>query len=178
MSSLSETSGDLATADLGAGGWEQLARSASGVSRRSEEVELLRELLTFLVDDTPYAIPVERVREIVRVGQITPMPRVPTSVLGVIALRGEVVQVVDLRMRLNLPVSETTRASRVIVLHGDDDRVTGVLVDAVQAVLRVPEGEIHASTSSEAGAVTEMCVRGEEFVSILELDRVLEFDAA
>jgi len=159
------------------GDWDKLARAAAAGKGQPEELELLRELLTFLLDDTPYAIPVERVREIVRVGQITPMPRVPSAVLGVIALRGEVVQVVDLRMRLQLPDAGRTRASRIIVLHGDDDRVTGVLVDAVQAVLRVSEDAIHPPASSESSAVSEMCVRGDEFVSILELDRVLDFDA-
>ena len=172
MSGMGHTAGGVQAA----GDWQALARAA-GRSKAGEEVELLRELLTFLLDETPYAIPVERVREIVRVGQITPMPRVPDPVLGVIALRGEVVQVVDLRMRLNLATSEATRSSRIIVLHGDDDRVTGVLVDAVEAVLRASEDQIHASTSSEGGAVSEMCARGDEFVSILELDRVLDFDA-
>lgn len=158
--------------------WETLARDAARRGEGSEDVELLRELLVFLLDGTPYAIPVERVREIVRVGQITPMPRVPSAVLGVIALRGEVVQVVDLRMRLRLRVSDASRATRIVVLHGDDDRVTGILVDAVDAVLRVAEDEIHPASSSEGGAVTEMCVRGDEFVSLLDLDQVLDFDVA
>jgi chemotaxis signal transduction protein len=159
------------------GSWDDIARSAASRHDRTEEIELLRELLTLLLDETPYAVPVERVREIVRVSQITPVPRVPSSVLGVITLRGEVVQVVDLRMRLGLPASELSRSSRIIVLHGDDGRVTGVLVDVVQAVLRVKEDEIHPAGTSEGSAVDEMCVRGEEFVSIIELDRVLDFDA-
>jgi chemotaxis signal transduction protein len=164
-------------AEVAEGGWEDIARSAANRGGVTEEVELLRELLTLQLDGTPYAIPVERVREIVRVSQVTPVPRVPPSVLGVIALRGEVVQVVDLRMRLGLRASELGRRSRIIVLHGEDDRVAGVLVDAVEAVLRVSEDAIHPTASSDSGAVAEMCVRGEQFVSILELDRVLDLDA-
>ena len=140
-------------------------------------LETLRELLCFDLASAPYAIPVEQVREIVRVRDITPMPRVPSTVLGVVALRGEIVQVVDLRMCLGLKVSEATRSSRIIVLHGEDQRVTGVLVDAVKEVLRVTEDEIRPSTAGDIGSVEELCARGEEFVSIITIDRVLDFNA-
>ncbi len=156
--------------------WIELARGAAARRDEGAEPELLRELLTFELAESPYAIPVERVREIVRLREITPMPRVPDSVLGVVALRGEIVQVVDLRMCLRLTVSEPTRRSRVIVLHGDENRVTGVLVDAVQEVLRVSEENIMPAASGETDAVSELCARGEQFVSIIEPDRVLEFD--
>ena len=52
-----------------------------------------------------------------------------------------------------------------------------VLVDAVHAVLRVEESSIHSGVSSASGAVNEMCARGDEFISILDLDRVLDFNA-
>ena len=122
--------------------WLTLARSAAARGGERDEGELLRELLAFRLGGIPYAIPVERVREIVRLREITPMPRVPDFVKGVVALRGEIVQVVDLRMRLGMEPQEPTRASRIIVLHGDDQKVTGVLVDAVQEVMRVSESEV------------------------------------
>lgn len=153
--------------------WIELARAAAARRDGNAEPELLRELLTFELAAAPYAIAVERVREIVRLREITPMPRVPASVLGVAAMRGEIVQVVDLRMCLGLAVSEPTRRSRVIVLHGDENRVTGVLVDAVQEVLRVPEEAIMPATSNEADAVRELCTRGDQFVSIIDTDQVL-----
>lgn len=156
------------------GDWQSLARAAAGAHSEQSEVELLRELLTFRLAGSPYAIPVERVREIVRLRAITPVPRVPRPVLGVIALRGEIVQVVDLRMRLGLATPEPSRSSRVIVLHGEDDRVTGVLVDEVREVLRAPEESIRPATGGESGSVAELYVGGEEFVSIIDLDRVLE----
>ena len=156
--------------------WEGLARRAAGAGQDDAETELLRELLTFELAGSPYAIAVERVREIVRVRDITPMPRVPDSVLGVVALRGEIVQVVDLRMRLGLETTELTRRSRVIVLHGDDRKVTGVLVDAVKEVLRIPESEISVTSAVDAGAVQELCARGEEFVSIIDTERAMEFN--
>ncbi len=165
------------TADAPVTDWEALARGAALQATEGEDSELRRELLTFRLADSPYAIPVERVREIVRLREVTNVPRVPSWVLGVVALRGEVVQVVDLRMRLGLPTIEASRSSRIIVLHGDDDRITGVLVDAVEEVLRVDESAISVAAPSDTGAVTELCVREEEFISLVDVDRILELRA-
>lgn len=159
--------------------WEDLARTAGAQHSGLDDdgVEMLRELLSFELAGSPYAIPVERVREIVRVREMTHVPRVPDWVRGVVTLRGEVVQVIDLRMRLGLPAEEINRRSRIIVLHGDDDRITGVLVDSVREVLRVEEESFSASMDSEVGAVAELCLRDEEFVSVIDVDRVLELRA-
>lgn len=158
--------------------WESIARGAALAGADGEGAEAIRELLSFRLDDSPYAIPVERVREIVRLREVTHVPKVPDWVLGVVALRGEVVQVVDLRMRLGLPTRERSRRSRIIVLHGDDDRITGVLVDAVDQVLRVSEEAFRsASSTADLAAVTELCLQGGDFISVVDLDRVLELRA-
>ena len=94
-----------------------------------------------------------------------------------ISLRGEIVQVVDLRRRLGLVPAEPTRSSRIIVVHGSDGRVAGLLVDAVREVLSVSEEALQPATG-EVGAVEALCVRGEEFVSVVDLERVLAVDAA
>ena len=78
--------------------WEQLARAAASGPQAREDATLLREFLTFQLAGDPYAGPVERVREIVRMRPVTPVPRVPAALRGVISLRGEIVEVVDLRL--------------------------------------------------------------------------------
>lgn len=156
--------------------WESLAHSAAHAKLGgADESEMLRELLVFLLNGTRYAISVDRVREIVRLRAITPMPHVPEEILGVIPLRGAVVQVVDLRLRLELESTAATRRTRIIILHGDDGRITGILVDAVQEVVRVPEDEIRPAAAGDGEAVAEIFLRGDDFVSILDLDRVMEF---
>jgi len=175
---VSETSVPREQAEAAAtGAWDALARAAAN-AEGADEAEVLRELLVFTLDDAPYAIPVERVREIVRMRSMTPVPRVPQEVRGVIALRGEIVQVVDLRMCLSLAVTEPTRRTRIIVLHGDDDRVAGVWVDAVREVMRVSEEDIRSASGGDDASVSDLFLAGEEFVSIMNLDRVLDLDAA
>ena len=155
-------------------GWEELARRAA--VRDEEAPEFLLQLLTFELAESPYALPVERVREIVRIRPITPVPRVPDDVRGVISLRGEILQVVDLRRRLGLAAPEATRESRIVVVHGSDGRVAGLLVDAVREVISVAEASLRQN-SGEADVVEALCMRGEEFVSLVDLDRVLAVDA-
>lgn len=164
-----------APGDLGVDDWESLARAAVSTGDREETV-LLRELLAFDLDGDSYALPVERVREIVRMRPVTPMPRVPAAVLGVIALRGEVIQVVDLRRRLGMPTVEPTRRSRIVVLHGEDGCTAGLLVDGVTQVLRLPEADISTNVPGDVEAVEALCSRGDEFVSLIDLERVLEVD--
>lgn len=156
--------------------WEELARGAAQAgSEGSAETEELRQILVFLVDGASYAVPVESVREIVRIRPITPIPRVTRPVRGVISLRGEIIQVVDLRLRLGLPRTEPSKATRIIVVHGDEERVAGILVDAVREVLRVAEESIGAPAGGDAGGfVGALCARGEEFISLVDLDRVLD----
>jgi purine-binding chemotaxis protein CheW len=158
--------------------WDELARAAAagGAGVLRAELEELQQLLTFSVGDTPYAVPVELVREIVRIRPITPVPRVSTDVRGVISLRGEIVQVVDLRLRLGLPAAEIARSSRIIVVHAEEGRVAGLLVDRVSEVLRVKGDAILPPTGGESGSVEALCVRGDKFVSLIDLERVLKVD--
>lgn len=154
-------------------GWDTLARAAA--SREvTEEQELVRVLLCIQLDGDPYAVPVERVREIVRLRPVTEVPRLPADLLGVISLRGEVVEVLDLRRRLGMPVAAPSRSSRIVVLHGDEGEVTGLLVDAVREVLRIDEAEIRPPPAGESDFVSALCSRGEEFISLLSLDEVLD----
>ena len=156
--------------------WEDLARGAAIGSDRTEDAELLHELLAFEVGDTPYAVPIERVREILRMRPITPVPRVPEVVRGVISIRGEVVEVIDLRRRFRLPPVEPDRRTRIIVIHGFDGQVTGCMVDRVRQVLRVREDQIGPAAEADAETVLGLCQRGDEFVSMLDLDKVLEIE--
>jgi purine-binding chemotaxis protein CheW len=155
--------------------WDALARAA--LRRESQEdTALRREFVTFHLDGDAYALPIESVREIVRLRPITPVPRVPAPIRGVISLRGEVVQVLDLRLRLGLALQDPTRATRVMVLHGDDGAVTGLLVDSVRDVLRIPEEQMRSASGGDNEAVAALLVRGDEFVSLLDLDRVLDLE--
>lgn len=158
-------------------GWETLARDAARTADAGEGRDEVLQLLSFELDGAPYAVPVDRVREIVRMRSITPVPRVPEEVRGVISLRGEIIQVIDLRRRLGLAPIEATRHTRLIVARDRDGRAAAMLVDAVREVLRVGADAIRVTDGSDSGVVEALCDCGDRFVSMIELDRVLELHA-
>jgi purine-binding chemotaxis protein CheW len=160
---------------LGPGTFEELARSAALHGQAPAESTTERELLVLWLDDDPYALPVERVREIVRMRPITPVPRVPAAVRGVLSLRGEIVQVIDLRQRLGLaPSLVEGRHNRIVVLHGGDGQMTGLLVDRVSEVLRLSDEDLRPPTGRDAGTVVALAPQGDRFVSVFDVDRVLD----
>lgn len=152
--------------------WAELARQAArpGDDALPEEV---RQLLVFQVAGGSYALPVECVREIVRLRPTTPIPRAPADVCGVISLRGEIVQVIDLRRRLGAEPTAPTRGARIVVVQADDAGVAGLLVDGVREVLRIGEAAVQLQGGGD-GMVAALVRRGGVFVSLIDLERVLD----
>ena len=156
--------------------WDDLARAAADRGDSSESLDEIHQLLSFEIAGAPYAVPVDRVREIVRMRPVTPVPRTPEEVRGVISLRGEIIELIDLGRRLGLGSVETSRKTRIIVIKTADDEVVGLLVDAVREVMRISNEAIQPATGSDTGAVNDLCKFRDEFVSMIELDRVLTLD--
>ncbi|MBW2241970.1 MAG: purine-binding chemotaxis protein CheW [Deltaproteobacteria bacterium] len=162
----------MSSSTLPSSAWDDLARAATSLGDDAE-AEILSEFLAFPLGADRYALPVERVREIVRLRQITPVPRVPRKILGIISLRGEIVQVLDLAQRLGGVPNRPTPTTRIVVLHGDEGNAAGLLVEGVASVLRVPEDAFREAPGSDTDFVSRLCEDDGEFVSILNLERVL-----
>ncbi len=157
--------------------WLDLARRAGRRGHASDAAPHRQRLLVFALDGAPYAVSVERVREIVRQRPVTPMPRLPAEVLGVISLRGQVIQVVDPRRRLGLAPAMPGVRSRIVVAHDGEGRVMGLLVDAVEEVVAVAEEERRASSGGPGSAIEGLYRHAGRFVSIIDLDRLMEVEA-
>lgn len=104
----------------------------------SDEVE---EYLCFRVAHEWYAISIMAIKEIVKPRDVTEVPRMPAFILGVISLRGVIIPVMDMRLRLSLPVSPATGRERIIVLRMETG-FCGVLVDEVIQVARIKKSGI------------------------------------
>lgn len=115
---------------------EKIAAMGQGlglVDTHAQETVPSMELVVFRLGPENYALRLHEVREIIMVGQITPVPRAPRFVDGVINLRGEVMPVVDLRTRFGLERVEATSISRILIT-AIGGVFTGLVVDAVDEV--------------------------------------------
>jgi purine-binding chemotaxis protein CheW len=137
----------------------------------------INEYLAFRVASTTYALPVVIIREIVRTAQITPVPRAPTSVMGVTSFRGQVVTVVDMARRLSLACSifpETSHrvgGARVRILMADiNGEIVGLVVDEVLTVYRLSARDIERATTT-VGTDAEANIVG--IARIPESDEIL-----
>ena len=114
-----------------------------------------RQYLAFHLCDEEYALDIRRISEIIKVREFTDIPRVPEFILGIISLRGVVVPVFDLRLRLNLGISELTSTSRIVVCQQDDVTV-GLLVDSINQVVNLTDEEVEPPPGVLAGLDREM----------------------
>ncbi len=120
---------------------------ANLVHRRGDRAKVARargavvEYLAFRLDADLYAVPVATIREIVRPPPITPVPRAPRAILGIMSGRGRVVTVVDARRKLRLAEAPVSGRSRILVTELGTERI-GLLVDEVLMVYRLGEAEI------------------------------------
>src|ERR1700712_169774 len=101
--------------------------------------------LTLVLDREAYGVPVKKVREIIRLEKITPVPLLPAYMKGVINLRGRVIPVMDLRLKFGLPAHCDERTC-IIVVHvtggSDAPVVMGMMVDSVEEVVNLLSDQI------------------------------------
>jgi purine-binding chemotaxis protein CheW len=106
--------------------------------------------LTFSLAGEEYGIGILKVREIIGMMSITPVPQTPEFVKGVINLRGKVIPVIDLRLRFGLDATAYTERTCIIVveIHGESGSIPmGIVVDAVSEVLNIRSADIENTPS-------------------------------
>src|SRR5262245_38705203 len=115
-----------------------------GAMKRSRQQDRgpLTEYLAFLLGEDIYGTPVSIVREILKPPPLTPVPRAPYAVMGIVSVRGQLVTVLDLRRRLDLESGPMTRKTRILLVIGPGEETIGLYVDEVLQVVRLTESEI------------------------------------
>jgi len=135
--------------------------------------------LTFKLEDEVFSIDVSQVREVLDLTSITKVPKVPGFMRGVINVRGNVVPVVDMRVKFGMSQVEGTVNTRIIVmdLTLDDEKVVlGAIADSVHEVLELNPGQIEPPPKIGNRWRTEFIKgigkRDDQFIMILDVDRV------
>ena len=116
-------------------------RNDRAAARRAADIGKRVEYVTFALAGEAYAVPIAHIAEILKPLPITPVPRAPRVVIGVMTVRGRLVTVIDLRRRLRLPEADVDHRTRILITDTGDERI-GLLVDEVMQVHRLAESEI------------------------------------
>ena len=132
---------------------------------------------TFRLGDEIYGVNVMQIREVLRYTEITPVPGAPYFVLGIINLRGNVVTVIDTRIRFGLPVAEVDNNTRIVIVEVDK-QVIGMLVDSVAEVTYLKESEIEKAPSvgneETSKFITGVCNKNDELLILIDLERMID----
>jgi len=144
--------------------------------QEQREQQAISQIVVFRLAGEYYGADIAVVREVVPLQRVTPVPRTPEYVMGVINLRGRVIPVIDLRQRLGLPEAQMTKATRIAVGEVDGDQV-GMIVDAVEEVARVSSDAVEPPSALMAQLdrdnVLGVAKVGDRLITLLDLRRIL-----
>jgi purine-binding chemotaxis protein CheW len=144
--------------------------------RAAERNEQRLQMINFTLGGDEYAVEIQKVREVINFRELTPLPKAPSFVKGIINLRGEVIPVIDLREKLGLAHEAYSALTNVIIVE-IGRKAVGVVVDDVRHVIRLAPGEVAPSPPFIGGLsgkyVSGVAKIGERLVVVLDMERIL-----
>ncbi|RKZ28928.1 chemotaxis protein CheW [bacterium] len=135
----------------------------------------MKDIIMFEIDEERYGFPIDFVREVVEVPKIMPVPETPDFLLGIINLRGEILAVIDTKMRLGLSKTQVDDMSKLIIVESDEHKA-GFLVRKLPSVIHIDEEKIVDENFSLSPKVDAKYIAGvveEEFLVILRPEKLL-----
>ncbi len=149
-------------------------------SKKAHSVSVKRQFLTFRIANEFYGLELSQTREIIEYNGITEVPLMPSFLRGVINLRGEVVPVIDLSVRLGRKPIEVQKRTCIIVVemqNNDQNHVLGLLADGVSEVIEMDEENIEDAPSFGANIradfIQGIAKQGDAFVVLLDANNAL-----
>lgn len=144
-------------------------------SEIKEEGETAQYIVLRLGEEQ-YGIDIRNIDNIVRMQKITRIPKMPPYLKGVINLRGEVIPVVSMRLKMGLAQDEITKQTRIIVLKLEQEGNVGFLVDEVKEVVTLSSGEIeklaYESKEEKTGLISAVGKHNGELISLFDLNMI------
>lgn len=135
------------------------------------EIVAEEQLVLFSLGSEEYAVSIAQVKEIIQYKGSTKLPNTPVYMEGIISLRGKIIPVIDLALRLELPTTKTSGKSALIVETAG--REIGIVVDAVTEVIRLQDSAIEPSpTMTKTGYIRGIGKTGERLLILLDVDKM------
>jgi purine-binding chemotaxis protein CheW len=153
-------------------------------NKKTAVAEDIAQVVTFLVGKEEYGLDIGTITEAIRPLPITPLPRMPQFVEGVINLRGIIIPVVDLRKRFGLTeIRNNPRKMRMIMIRGalhgtgGSQKPLALVVDSVREVLHIPRRQIElapaAATGEQAGFIGGVAKAMDRLIIIIDITKIL-----
>jgi len=158
---------------------DQLSVNNNYLPDDGDETKVAVATLQYIVirlGEEQYGIDIRYVENIIRMQHITRVPKVASYLKGVINLRGEVIPVMSLRLKMGLADDVYERATRIIILKTESEGTMGILVDEVKEVVTLSENQIdkmsHDSTSNKPMFLSGVGKHNNDLISLLDLNMI------
>ncbi len=146
-------------------------------NEQNAEEEII-QLVGFIVGDEEYAIPILSIQEIIKPIEYTRIPRTPAYVLGAFNLRGNVIPLIDLRLKFSLPKKEEDENTRYIVMK-DGDNIAGFVIDKLTEAVRLKKSAIDPTPETlqkDQGMIYGIGKKEKTILTILKVPALLKRD--
>ncbi|MCX8130301.1 MAG: chemotaxis protein CheW [Clostridia bacterium] len=138
-----------------------------------------KQFVVFRLGQEEYGVDIQKVTTIEQVKHITRVPKTPDFIKGVINLRGDIIPIMDLRKRFNLPTVEDTEETRIIIIKLEDIFI-GIIVDSVAEVLQLTEDSIenitHFSNDLSLDYLLGVGKVDDRIVTLLNIEKLVKFE--
>lgn len=134
------------------------------------------QYIVIRLGEEQYGIDIRNIDNIVRMQHITRVPKMPAFLKGVINLRGEVIPVISMRLKMGLADDEITKATRIIVLKLEQEGNVGFIVDEVKEVVTLTENEVekitYNSKDEKTNLINAVGKHNGELISLFDLNAI------
>lgn len=143
----------------------------------NQEIDASIQLIAFALDNHKFALPLPSVERIVRIVEITRLPKAPEIVIGIVNMQGRIIPVVDIRKRFRLPEREITLNDNLVITQ-TSRRLVGIVVDMLCGVVECPEQEIIMADNilPSAEYVEGVAKLKDGLIIIHNIDKFLSFE--
>ncbi len=132
-----------------------------------------KQYIVVKVGNEQYGIDISYVDNIVRMQKITRVPKAQNYFKGIINLRGEIVPVMSIRIKMDLPDDVFTNASRIIIVKIEEKGSMGIIVDQVKEVVTLSRDDIERVTN-KGRFINGIGTHGDELISLFEINAIIE----
>ena len=134
----------------------------------------MKQYIVVKIGREQYGIDISYVDNIVRLQKITRVPKAQSYFKGVINLRGEIVPVMSIRLKMDLEADVFTNSSRIIILKLEEKGALGIIVDEVKEVVTLSDDEIERNTGKKDTFINGIGKNGDELISLFEINAIVE----
>jgi len=172
---------EIVKSEIHSGEKESHSEAAVKIAEPAEMIEDVVELLTFHLSTEEFAFRVSDIEEILRFQRITMVPKVPEYILGITSLRGKIIPVIDLKLRLSIKGKVEIEESRkkILILKGSKGPF-GTLIDRVKGVIRISPSDIVEPpahlTEAELRFIEGVVLHSSRFISVIRMGEILDIN--